>query len=94
MSHDTVRKQIKPAYADARRQGRHTRREAEGVDRGQADAPRRDRGMTESERRNGMKKTLAEAIKGMQVKSWEMREHSDGKRVVYVRFAPKEPPSP
>ena len=38
-----------------------------------------------------MKKTLAEAIKGMQVKSWEMREHSDGKRVVYVRFAPKEP---
>ena len=47
--------------------------------------------MTESERRNGMKKTLAEAIKGMQVKSWEMREHSDGKRVVYVRFTPKEP---
>ena len=38
-----------------------------------------------------MKKTLAEAIKGMQVKSWEMREHSDGKRVVYVRFTPKEP---
>ena len=47
--------------------------------------------MTESERGNEMKKTLAEAIKGMQVKSWEMREHSDGKRVVYVRFAPKEP---
>ena len=22
---------------------------------------------------------------------WEVREHSDGKRVVYVRFAPKEP---
>ena len=43
------------------------------------------------ERRNDMKKTLAEAIKGMQVKSWEVREHSDGKRVVYVRFAPKEP---
>ena len=38
-----------------------------------------------------MKKTLAEAVKGMQVKSWEVREHSDGKRVVYVRFAPKEP---
>ena len=38
-----------------------------------------------------MKKTLADAIKGMQVKSWEVREHSDGKRVVYVRFAPKEP---
>ncbi len=47
--------------------------------------------MTESERRNGMKKTLAEAIKGMQVKSWEVREHSDGKRVVYVRFTPKVP---
>ncbi len=38
-----------------------------------------------------MKKTLQEAVKGMQVKSWEMREYSDGKRVVYVRFAPKEP---
>ena len=38
-----------------------------------------------------MKKTLAEAIKGMQVSSWEVREHSDGKRKVYVRFAPKEP---
>ena len=38
-----------------------------------------------------MKKTLAEAIRGMQVRSWEVREHSDGKRVVYVRFAPKEP---
>ena len=38
-----------------------------------------------------MKKTLAEAIKGMQVKSWEVREHSDGRRRVYVRFAPKEP---
>ena len=38
-----------------------------------------------------MKKTLADAIKGMQVKSWEVREHSDGKRAVYVRFAPKEP---
>ena len=38
-----------------------------------------------------MKKTLAEAIRGMQVKNWEVREHSDGKRVVDVRFAPKEP---
>ena len=36
-----------------------------------------------------MKKTLADAIKGMQVKSWEVREHSDGKRAVYVRFVPK-----
>ena len=38
-----------------------------------------------------MKTTLADAIKGMQVKNWEVREHSDGKRAVYVRFAPKEP---
>ena len=33
---------------------------------------------------------LNEAIKGMAVKNWERRENSDGKRVVYVRFAPKE----
>ena len=33
-----------------------------------------------------MKKTLADAIKGMRVKSWEVREHSNGRRVVYVRF--------
>ena len=38
-----------------------------------------------------MKKTLAEAVKGMQVKSWEVREHSNGKRVVYVRFEEKRP---
>ena len=36
-------------------------------------------------------KTLAEAIKGMQVKSWEVREHSNGKRKVYVRFEAKRP---
>ena len=35
-------------------------------------------------------KTLSEAIKGMRVKSWELREHSNGKRVLYVRFIPKE----
>ena len=34
---------------------------------------------------------LQEAIKGMAVKSWERRENSDGKRKVYVRFAPKVP---
>jgi hypothetical protein len=38
-----------------------------------------------------MKKTLAEAVKGMQVKSWEVREHSNGRRVVYVRFEEKRP---
>ena len=38
-----------------------------------------------------MKMKLAEAIKGMQVESWEVREHSSGRRKVYVRFAPKVP---
>ena len=37
------------------------------------------------------KKKLSDAIKGMQVKNWEARENSDGKRVVYVRFIPKVP---
>ena len=32
---------------------------------------------------------LNEAIKGMEVKGWERRESSNGKCVVYVRFAPK-----
>ena len=32
---------------------------------------------------------LHEAIKGMEVKSWERRESSDGKCAVYVRFVPK-----
>jgi len=32
---------------------------------------------------------LQEAIKGMAVKSWELREYSSGKRKVYVRFVPK-----
>ena len=36
-----------------------------------------------------MKKKLQEAIKGMEVKNWEVREHSNGKRKVYVRFVPK-----
>ena len=37
------------------------------------------------------RKTLAEAIKGMQVGSWEVRERSNGKRKVYVRFEEKRP---
>ena len=32
---------------------------------------------------------LHEAIKGMEVKSWERRENSNGKCAVYVRFVPK-----
>ena len=44
-------------------------------------------------RRTGRKQTmkLNEAIKGMEVKSWERRENSNGKCTVYVRFAPKKP---
>lgn len=38
-----------------------------------------------------MKKKLQDAIKGMQVESWEVREHSNGKRKVYVRFAQRKP---
>ena len=38
-----------------------------------------------------MKKKLSDAIKGMQVESWEVREHSNGKRKAYVRFVQKEP---
>ena len=42
-------------------------------------------------RRTGRKQTmkLHEAIKGMEVKSWERRENSNGKCTVYVRFVPK-----
>ena len=32
---------------------------------------------------------LHEAIRGMEVKSWERRENSSGKCTVYVRFVPK-----
>ena len=38
-----------------------------------------------------MKKNLAEAIKGMQVRNWEVREHSNGRGVVYVRFEERRP---
>ena len=41
--------------------------------------------------RHGEWLNLAEAIKGMQVRNWEVREHSNGKRVVYVRFEEKRP---
>ena len=34
---------------------------------------------------------LHEAIKGMEVKSWERRENSSGTCTVYVRFVPKKP---
>ena len=38
-----------------------------------------------------MRKTLAQVLKGMKVKNWEIRENSKGHRVVYVRFVEKEP---
>ena len=38
-----------------------------------------------------MRKTLAQALKGMKVKSWDIRENSEGRRVIYVRFVEKEP---
>ena len=46
-----------------------------------------------TERNINMKaKKLQDAIKGMKVESWEVREHSNGKRKLYVRFIPKEKP--
>ena len=45
-----------------------------------------------AERSKAMKqKKLQDAIKGMKVKNWEIREDSNGKRIVYVRFVPKTP---
>ncbi len=34
---------------------------------------------------------LNEAIKGMEVKNWEMRLNDKGAKVVYVRFREKKP---
>ena len=36
-------------------------------------------------------KKLQDAIKGMQVKNWEIREDSTGKRKLYAQFVPKKP---
>jgi hypothetical protein len=36
-------------------------------------------------------KNLNSAMKGMKVESWEMREHSNGKRKLYVRYIPDAP---
>ena len=40
----------------------------------------------------GKEMKLQEALKGMKVKNWEIRESSNGKRVVYVRFVENEKP--
>ena len=45
----------------------------------------------EKEMKAKAKRNLACTIKGMHIESWELREHSDGKRKVYVRFIPNEP---
>ena len=37
-------------------------------------------------------KKLEKTLSTMKVESWEMREHSNGKRKLYVRFIPKEKP--
>ena len=37
------------------------------------------------------KRNLQDAITGMRVENWEVREHSNGRRVVYVRFEEKRP---
>jgi hypothetical protein len=31
------------------------------------------------------------AVKGMKMESWEVREHSNGKRKLYVRYIPDAP---
>ena len=37
-------------------------------------------------------KKLEKTLRTMKVESWEVREHSNGKRKLYVRFIPKEKP--
>ena len=53
----------------------------------QTDPPTHHRCSGAVKRKQTMK--LNEAIKGMEVKSWERRENSNGKCTVYVRFVPK-----
>ena len=40
---------------------------------------------------NPSRLTLADALRGMRVKSWERREQSNGATVVYVRYVEEEP---
>ena len=35
------------------------------------------------------KKTYQQITKGMKMRSWEIRERSDGKRFLYVHYIPK-----
>ena len=44
----------------------------------------------QTERNQPMKKkTYQQITKGMKMKNWEIRERSDGKRFLYVRYIPK-----
>jgi hypothetical protein len=36
-------------------------------------------------------KKFCQAVKGMQVDKWEIREFSNGKRKLYAQFVPKKP---
>ena len=36
-------------------------------------------------------KQLEKTLNTMKVESWEMREHSNGKRKLYVRYVPDSP---
>ena len=46
----------------------------------------------QQEGNNTMKtKKLQDAVKGMQVKNWEIREFSNSKRKLYAQFVPKKP---
>jgi len=44
-----------------------------------------------NERNSVMKKSLNQVIKGMRVENWEVRENSNGKRKVFVRFVENVP---
>ena len=55
------------------------------LERFQRDAP-----STNQPKNRTMK--LNEILKGMKVKDWEVRENSNGKKVVYVHFIPAEKP--
>ena len=48
---------------------------------------------TTTNRKNTTMKTkkFVDAVKGMQVDKWELREFSNGKRKLYAQFVPKKP---
>ena len=56
-----------------------------------ANPPQPLRGITNQTERNQpmKKKTYQQITKGMKMRNWEIRERSDGKRFLYVRYIPK-----